>query len=291
MGSKTNIEWTDATWNPTRGCSRVSAGCVNCYAETFAATRLSGPGQAYEGLATMVNGHPRWTNTVRLVPKKLGEPLKWRSPKRVFVDSMSDLFHEQVPFAYVARVFAVMAITAREHTFQILTKRPERMRAFMIADETERQIEEAMAEWTHNLDFDWPPPNVWLGVSVEDQATADSRIPVLLQTPAAVRFISLEPQLADVDLEEYLYPRFAADDPRYYRPVGRGLDWIIQGGESGPARRSFDKEWARHTRDQCQAMGVAYFFKQAGGSRPAMDRELDGRTWDEFPIVREAVTI
>jgi len=289
MADKTGISWTDATWNPTRGCSRVSEGCRFCYAETFAATRLSGPGQAYEGLATTVNGHARWTNIVRLVPEKLGEPLTWRQPKRVFVDSMSDLFHEQVPFAYVARVFAVMAITAREHTYQILTKRPERMRAFMAGDGTAQLVEDAMAEWSHGTLDDWPLPNVWLGVSVEDQATADGRIPVLLDTDAACRFISLEPQLADVDLDSYLDPFFAADDPRSYLPGGRGVDWVIQGGESGRARRPFDKEWARRTRDQCASRGVAYFFKQAGGLRPGMDRDLDGRTWDEFPEVRAAV--
>lgn len=289
MSDKSKIEWTDATWNPTRGCSRVSAGCLHCYAETFAATRLSGPGQAYEGLATHVNGHARWTNEVRLVPNKLDEPLHWHTPKKVFVDSMSDLFHEQVPIAYIARVFAVIG-AARWHTFQVLTKRPERMYDTLCNGAFVDQVEYDMGAFTH-ADFEWPFPWLWLGVSVEDQATVDSRIPLLLETPATVRFISLEPQLEDVDLDAYLYETQydAVARAHGYPAIDHHLDWVIQGGESGPDRRPFDKDWARHTRDQCVAADVPYFFKQAGGPRPAMDRDLDGQVWDQFPAAREAV--
>lgn len=299
MSDKTAIEWTatvhedgtitpGATWNPMRGCTRVSAGCQHCYAEVVAA-RFGGPGLAYEGLATRVNGHPRWTNTVRLVPEKLAEPLHWTKPRRVFVNSMSDLFHEQVPDSYIARVCAIMAITAREHTYQILTKRPERMRAFMVGDDTAQLVEDAMAEWSHGTLDDWPLPNVWLGVSAEDQAAADGRIPLLLDTPAAIRFVSAEPLLGPIDLDDWwLCPRFAADDPRFYAPSGRGLDWIIAGAESGHGARAMNEDWVRSLRDQCGHFGsTAFFYKQRveGGHKVCLP-VLDGRVWAEFPEAR-----
>ncbi len=235
----THIQWTDKTWNCVRGCSKVSEGCRNCYAMTVA-HRFSGPGLPYEGLAHKVNGNPEWTNLVRELPEKLGEPLAWRKPCRIFVNSMSDLFHEQVSVTFIDQVWSVMA-RCPQHTFQILTKRPERMR--------------------YVVDHLLPCgilPNVWLGVSAEDQATADERIPLLLQTPAAVRFVSAEPLLGPIHMRQFL-----ADFE-----LGRGewgnLHWIIVGGESGPGARRMDLEWVRCIVSDTHIGGVACFVKQLG---------------------------
>src|SRR5690554_696205 len=196
MSAATNIEWTDRTWNPTRGCSRVSAGCDNCYAIRQARRQDYGPREvapgvrevtategAYHGLTRARNGKPDWSGIVEFVPEKLEDPLRWRKPQRVFVDSMSDLFHESLPWAQIERIFEVMQ-EAERHTFQVLTKRPDNMRQFM-------------ERWAFY--HEGPLPNVWLGVSVENQKTADERIPILLKTPAAVRFVSYEPALRPVD--------------------------------------------------------------------------------------------
>ncbi len=259
------IEWTDATWNPVRGCTRVSPGCEHCYAEKIA-HRFSGPGGAYEGLTEQRGGHlygARWTGKIRLVPEKLEEPLHWRKPRMVFVNSMSDLFHEGVPDEYIDEVFAVMAATP-EHTYQILTKRPERMlkwsRVAMESKPTVRCNEYARFDdglWCNSeTQIQWPLPNVWLGVSVEDQKRVDERIPLLLQTPAAVRFLSVEPLLGPVDLFPWM-------------PLGRGLelDWIIVGGESGPGARPCDVGWVQSIVAQCREARVPCFVKQLG-SRP-----------------------
>ena len=308
MGDRSAIPWTDATWNPIRGCSRVSEGCRNCYAERIAA-RFSGPGQPYEGLATMTPSGPRWSGKVELVESALDLPLRWRKPRRVFVNSMSDLFHEQVPDDWIDRVFSVIAL-APQHTFQVLTKRPERMRAYLsdaatrgrIAKTTDRyavvRAVEKMGEprievrpgsseeQTCHRDGDprnnalpnlrwgdqsenwidrnrhegrgggWPLDNVWAGVSVEDQATADERIPLLLQTPAAVRWVSYEPARGPVDFRLFL-DRGAAVETR-------GLDWLVIGGESGPRARPFALAWARRAIAQCRAAGVPMFLKQLG---------------------------
>lgn len=225
MSVDTSIEWCDATWNPIRGCSRVSEGCRHCYAEKVAA-RFSGKGLAYEGLAKRsASGEARWTGEVRLVEKHLTDPLRWREPRGIFVNSMSDLFHEKVPDEWIDRIFAVMAL-APQHTFQVLTKRPERMRAYF-ANRRERILSaipatettqwhvwaactalhvsgatQLVEPWSwgpgNSIDGPWPLPNVWLGVSVEDHASADARIPVLLDTPAAKRFVSAEPLLGSV---------------------------------------------------------------------------------------------
>lgn len=240
------IAWTDETWNPIRGCSRVSPGCENCYAERMAA-RFCGPGQPYEGLAK----DGRWTRRVRLVEERLCDPLRWKRPRRVFVNSMSDLFHEDLDLDDIARVFAVMDLAA-QHTFQVLTKRPGRMSDYMRA----------------RYDVCPAPDNIWLGVSVEDQQRADERIPLLTNTPAALRFISCEPLLGPVSLR------------RFQRKIG----WVIAGCESGPGARPMDLEWVRSLRDQCVAAGVPFFFKQAivnGRKDPAP--WLDGRPWAEFP--------
>ncbi|HQQ75743.1 MAG TPA: phage Gp37/Gp68 family protein [Thermoanaerobaculia bacterium] len=272
--SISKIEWTDRTWNPVRGCSRVSEGCRNCYAERFAA-RYSFDGQAFHGFARFgaskreggtITNRPEWTGRVELIPEKLSEPLRWKKPARVFVNSMSDLFHERLSIDAVAAVFGIMAC-APMHTFQVLTKRPARMRAFFDRIQSEPRfamsvgLSVAPANYPHALNFPavWPLPNVWLGVSVEDQATADERIPLLLQTPAAVRFVSYEPALGPVDFDRLVIPG-GTMAPLY----GKGLDWVIVGGESGPGARPFAIEWARSTVRACRAADVPVFVKQLG---------------------------
>jgi protein gp37 len=277
MGATTGISWTDATWNPIRGCSRVSEGCRHCYAEMLAG-RFSGPGQPYEGLAKKVGGEARWTGEVRFIEKHLEDPLRWRKPRRIFVNSMSDLFHERVADEWLDRIFVVMAL-APHHTFQVLTKRPERMRAYL-ADQG--RLEAIYAEW-YDLSGapaeaqEWPLPNVWLGVSVENQEAADERIPILLQTPAAIRFLSVEPMLSPVNL-------LNADEDGLRGGLLGALHWVICGGESGPGHRDMLLSWARSLRDQCTGHGVPFFFKQISDSRsgqPSGDPELD--RCKEFP--------
>jgi protein gp37 len=268
---ETSIEWTDATWNPVRGCARVSPGCENCYAEGQA-HRFSGPGQPYEGLTVLGKHGPRWAGRARFVPEMLDRPLRWRRPRRVFVNSMSDLFHEDVTNEQIAAVFGVMA-ACPQHTFQVLTKRPGRALEWFGWVEREAQPtpdgvpnphEDVMCgimAANRGADVDylglpglWPLPNVWLGVSVEDQQRADERIPLLLQCPAAVRFLSCEPLLGPVELGEMRYP---ADD----------IGWVIVGGESGPGARPCRVEWIRSVLAQCRAAGVPAFCKQLG-ARP-----------------------
>lgn len=330
--SSTSIEWTDVTWNPARGCSRVSEGCRNCYAEKIA-SRFSGKGQTFDGFADThlflgpgepLNRKGGWTGKVALVLEKLDEPLRWRKPRRVFVNSMSDLFHEALPDESIAAVFGVMA-AAHGHTFQILTKRPERMRrwfgwieqGFAGAGIGGTRLAPAGPSLTANYirscgewrSLKWPLPNVWLGVSVEDQATADERIPLLLQTPAAERFVSYEPALGPVDFGQLPNSGGFAEGQRYLDALKRlawdcnadgsyvdscaireGLDWIIVGGESGPGARPFDVAWARSTVEQCKAAGVAVFVKQMGSNvRDRNDRfatdtpPQDPRDWPEPP--------
>jgi protein gp37 len=281
MGDKSKIEWTEATWNPIRGCSRVSEGCRNCYAEAVAA-RFSGPGQPYEGLAKMTSHGPRWTGQVRVVKEHLFDPLQWRSPRRVFVNSMSDLFHEKLAGLHMDQVFAVMAM-APQHTFQVLTKRPERMRQYVNDQDASRRLGSALRSlalvWPKRClaaaayaieSIEWPLPNVWLGVSVEDQAAADERIPLLLRTPAAVRFLSCEPLLGPIDFHSMTTDPpnsgFALTDGLgcFDGEPPAGIDWVIVGGESGPHARPMHPDWARQIRDQCVAVGVPFFFKQWG---------------------------
>ncbi|MCA1811426.1 MAG: phage Gp37/Gp68 family protein [Halobacteriales archaeon] len=285
----TSIEWTDATWNPLRGCTAVSEGCRNCYAAGQAA-RFSGPGLPYEGLAKFTPQGPRWTGEVRLVPEHLEDPLRWRKPRRVFVNSMSDLFHPAVSNEFISCVFAVMA-AAPQHTFQVLTKRPERMAAWFewAAQHPHREgpgiggplaaLGEAICNFEGNLPAPfheetdlsclkvaWPLPNVWLGTSVEDQAAAEARIPHLLASPAVVRFLSCEPMLGPVDLRSAT--AFGMADPETTWAAAararRRVDWVIVGGESGRGARPMDLAWARSLRDQAQGAGAAFFFKQVG---------------------------
>ena len=260
MSLDTGIEWTDVTWNPIRGCSRVSEGCRNCYAELQAA-RFSGPGLPFEGLARRVNGRAAWTGKVRFVPKKLAEPLHWKKPRNVFVNSMSDLFHEKLSDEQIAAVFGVMA-QCPQHTWQVLTKRPERAERWFlwVARRGQPDVECFAAAGSLLPGGDglrlpyrrapWPLGNVHLGVSVEDPPTAEERLSVLLRCPAAVRWASYEPALAGVDFEPWLVPG--------------GLDWVVVGGESGPYARPFDLDWARQVVAQCRAASIPCFVKQLG---------------------------
>lgn len=277
------IEWTDTTWNPMRGCSRVSEGCRHCYAERQAA-RFSThalqdgdtPGGVFAGFAQMTQSGPRWTGKVELIPSKLDEPLRRRKPRRIFVNSMSDLFHERLSDEAIAAVFGAMA-ACQHHTFQVLTKRPERMRRWFewVAKELRGEAAmlldcttDALGLTVHGLgEFyarsrgaSWPLPNVWLGVSVEDQATADERIPLLLATPAALRFVSYEPALEAVDFTGWLYD----EEPAAPQPK---IDWLIVGGESGPSARPCDLAWIRSVVAQGREAGVSVFVKQLG-ARP-----------------------
>lgn len=295
MGDKSGIEWTDATWNPVTGCTKVSQGCKHCYAERDWSRLAHLP--AYQGRAfTDVACHP----------DRLDQPLRWAKPRRIFVNSMSDLFHEDVADEFIDEVFAVMSLTPR-HEFQILTKRPDRMRAYMrridasplLLDIARRVISNTRGIVSFRYDFAWPLPHVWLGVSVEDQAAADQRIPLLLQTLAAVRWISAEPLLGPIELHalphlhgygsphcsECGYPvtidalngytacgPSACDGPRVAT-----LDWVVVGGESGPKARPMHPDWARSLRDQCAAAGVPFVFKQWGEWSPQGDTLLHGK--------------
>jgi protein gp37 len=278
MGDKSKIEWTDATWNPTYGCVRVSPGCENCYAERFV-HRFSGPGQRHDGLTVIRGGRPGWSGKIQLAPERLGQVLRWKRPRMVFVNSMSDLFHEKIPFEYVAACFGAMAATPR-HTYQVLTKRPGRaLEFFLWLKERDTFVELAEQFSIHignggwdtlcHLESDeWPLPNVWLGVSVEDQLWADRRIPLLRSCPAAVRFLSCEPLLGPLDLAEYL----------------PSLGWVIVGAESGPGARPMDEEWVRLLKGQCVRGGVPFFFKQgAKGGHKITTPELDGQIWTQMP--------
>jgi protein gp37 len=271
MSDNSTIEWTDATWNPVTGCTEVTPGCDNCYAKTFANRWRGTPGHYFE------HGFD-----VQLRPDKLGLPLRWRKPRRVFVNSMSDLFHKAVTDEFIAEVFAVMAASP-QHTYQLLTKRHGRMRALLNDPEFRDLVKYESSVLAHegidvsgpNNPYDrWPLSNVWLGVSVEDQARAEFRIPALLDTPATVRWLSCEPLLGPIDLNR-------TDKDTL---VDGGIDWVVVGGESGLAARPIQIDWARQLRDRCTSAGIPFFFKQWGGRTPkANGRELDGRTWDEYP--------
>lgn len=263
MGERSDIEWTDATWNPVLGCDKVSPGCDHCYAETIAERFRGGPGYP--------NGFE-----VTLKPHRLEEPLRWRTPRRVFVNSMSDLFHPKVPDDYVAHCFAVMA-AGRRHVFQVLTKRPARMRSLLrssafwlsVQDSWYRlPLQDRVAAGPGKVGPGHPLPNVWLGVSVEDQERTEQRIPPLLATPAAVRFLSCEPLLGPVDLR--LEDCWLPDD--HYTAAER-IGWVIVGGESGPGARPLHPQWVRDLRDQARAARVAFFFKQWGAWRPLRNQE------------------
>ena len=295
MSERSTIEWTEATWNPIAGCSLVSPGCTNCYAMRRVAPRLSANPATphYAGTVQSSKGGPVWTGKIGIAADAvLLKPLKWRRPRMIFVNSTSDLFHPDVPEAVIDRVFAVMALCP-QHTFQVLTKRPERMREYLSSPATTdrvmlaglRLIETGKSPKARELEgwrpHPWPLPNVWLGTSVEDQQRADERIPHLLATPAAVRFISAEPLLGPIDVTGISYGGGVVvhalrgrridvfDDSwgereEYYAK----LDWVIVGGESGSGARPMHPDWARSLRDQCAAAGVPFFCKQWGEWAP-----------------------
>ena len=238
MSDNSAIEWTDATWNPVTGCTKVSPGCAHCYAETIT-LRFKRGGPFLPGMTTITTHYDR-----------LAIPGKWKTPRRIFVNSMSDLFHEYVPFDFVDEVFRRM-IKYNQHIYQVLTKRPERMLEYLNSTQTPC----------------WPG-HVWAGVSVENQYWAKKRIPVLIDIPAEVRFLSVEPLLKEVDLSQYL----------------RDIQWVIVGGESGHRSRPMKEEWVVRIRDDCVEAGVPFFFKQWGGrTSKSGGRELDRREWNETP--------
>lgn len=245
MATNSSIEWTEATWNPVAGCNVISPGCTNCYAMRMA-RRLEAMGQPkYAGTTRMSGGRPKWNGVVRVDEESLKLPATWRTGRMIFVNSMSDLFHDAVPLDFVQRVFETMRTTP-QHTYQILTKRAERLE-----------------ELAPNLDW---PSNVWMGVSVEN-ADYLYRIDHLRRTNAAIKFLSLEPLLGPLENMNL-----------------KGIDWVIAGGESGPGARTMDPSWVRSIRDQCQSADVAFHFKQWGGvNKKKTGRTLDGQTWDEFP--------
>lgn len=278
MSDKTGIEWTDATWNPITGCSVVSAGCKHCYAMKLAGTRLQHhPSRA--GLTQFTNNGPVWTGEVRFNEQWIDQPMKWTRPRMIFVCAHGDLFHESVPFEWIDKVFAVMAL-ADQHIFQVLTKRPERMLQYFQSFKTPEAEQRGwnVSEWawhkfntgiSSELNIAQIPkglPNVWIGVSVENQETSDERIPLLLQTPAAVRWISAEPLLGSVDLG--LLGTLPRSQHTNYTQTHDLLHWVVCGGESGSSARPMHPDWARSLRDQCQAAGVPFLFKQWGEWAP-----------------------
>ena len=268
---KGGIAWCDETWNPLRGCSKVSAGCDNCYAEGMA-KRFCKVGEPFAG--TITDGN--WNGTVRLIEEKLLDPLRWKRPRRIFVNSVSDVFHPNVPDEWVDRIFAVMALCP-QHTFQILTKRPERMREYCTSrqrvwlwDFPARYKNDAFLGMAFRAMI--PLPNVWLGVSIENQQAANERIPHLLATPAALRFLSCEPLLGVVDLPGR-HGRDITDEGTFDII---GIDWVIVGGESGPHARPMHPDWVRSLRDQCAEAAVKFMFKGWGEWAPESSVSMDG---------------
>lgn len=297
MADNTPIEWTDATWNPITGCSVVSPGCKNCYAMRLAGTRLQHH-PSREGLTRPSKAGPVWTGEVRLNREWTLDPIRWRRPRRIFVNAHGDTFHEKVPDPWIDALFFVMS-QAPQHTFQILTKRADRMRRYcqLLANETDRDTSMRMAIAANHLgrvstkhDFLWPLPNVWLGVSAEDQERANERIPELLETPAAVRWVSAEPLLGPIDLYHagaiihHIGGHVRGSDEIVDDWDEPKIEWVVVGGESGPGARPMHPNWARSIREQCSEAGIPFHFKQWGNwkplkaDRPVGDQEADG-TW------------
>lgn len=281
MSAKTKIEWTDATWNVVVGCTKVSAGCRDCYAirnawrlahnprlgivgaDASVPPELQNP---YKAVVEKVGGNINWTSKLHFFEERLDFPGRFSKPTKIFINGLSDLFHEALSFEQIDQVFQVAA-RYESHDFQVLTKRPNRMR-----DYSKRMASHAGGDGEdaphpeRQVPKTWPLQNVWLGVSVENETSAAERIPILSETPAAIRWISYEPALGPINWERWL----------------KGIDWVVCGGESGPGARPMQPEWARAARDACDEAGVPYFFKQWGGNKKAR-RVLDGRTHDEWP--------
>ncbi len=308
MGDKTKIQWADATWNPVVGCSKISEGCLNCYAFDLHTMRHKAKQEGKQ----LPEQYAKPFSEIQLFPNRLEQPLRWKRPRKIFVNSLSDLFHPDVPFDFIRAVWTTMAL-ARHHTFQVLTKRPQRaLEFFQWMRAQSWGVEETL-------------PNVWFGVTVENQQAADERIPLLLQIPAAVRWLSVEPMIGPVDLGQWLLtPGWT---PSYYdpdnihsypdaEPTNEHIDWVVCSGESGSKARHMHPDWARSLQDQCQAAGVPFFFKQWGewlmvhpdrqsyefssppekcmeisGSRfyrvgrDKAGRLLDGKLWDQYPNI------
>ena len=294
MAANSKIEWTNCTWNPLVGCSVCAAGCRFCYAMRMAHRLEAMSVPHYAGTTKKVNGKAVWTGQVNVAPEHvLMQPLRWKKPRRIFVNSMSDLFHEAVPDEAIDRIFAVMALCP-QHTFQVLTKRPARMREYLnrigaddpacdglgiLHAEAAPLLGDAVSDkaWEAMLCSDWPLPNVWLGTSISDQPDAEKFIPDLLATPAAVHFLSCEPLLGQIDLNPWLGKSGIGPGGRRFWNVA-GLGWVICGGESGPKRRPMDLAWARDVRDQCRAAGAPFFFKQVDKVQP-IPPDLMVREW------------
>lgn len=285
------IEWTDVTWNPLRGCRRVSPGCLHCYAERQASRGiLSGPGQPYEGLVQLTKHGPQWTGATA-GPDRLADPLRWKKPRKIFVCSMSDLFYEGHTVQQIAQVFGVMA-RAQRHIFQVLTKRIERARVLLSSPEFRQEVEFWMADVGVPLgeELRWPLPNVWLGTSIEQQRYVAPRTLELLGTPAAVRFLSLEPLLESVSLG--LMGTIPKDISPRYQPVSALLDWVIVGGESGPHARPCCAAWVREVVIQCMVNAVPVFVKQLGavtcctrvGNKQVLITDRKGGNMEEWPV-------
>lgn len=293
MADHSSIEWTEATWNVATGCTRVSEGCDHCYIERTVPFRVQGRRFDKPG----VGG----TTGVKVHSERLHLPLRWRKPRRVFVNSLADLFHDDIPDRFIAETYAVMAL-AKQHTFQLLTKRPARMRSLLAGARTNGfwdDLAAALFARGYSGAIEWPLPNVWAGVSVESQKWADIRIPALLGTPAAVRWLSCEPLLGPVDLTRLAansrqQPEMVYDavgqrygvPGRWQASTSARIDWVVVGGESGPGARPMHPDWARSLRDQCTATGVPFFFKQWGEWAPwatyfAADKDEHGR-WDAY---------
>lgn len=288
------IEWTDVVLNPVTGCTRASAGCDNCYAFKMTKRLQEMGDKKYIGLVN--DGKSHFNGVVKCHEDVLTKPLSWKKPKRVFVNSMSDLFHKDVPFEFIDKVFAVMALCPHL-TFQILTKRPERMAEyfesrkltlgelpFAVGDAMNGFVTGKMADHLDSIDaqWTWPLPNVWLGTSCENQEAANERIPHLLKCPAAVRFLSIEPQISNITLH-------VTDDElgAQWNVLEMGIHWVIVGGESGPGARPFDPQWALNLKAQCKSANVPFFFKQMG-SNPIGVQKLNskGSDWVGFDELR-----
>lgn len=328
MGDKTGINWTNATWNPLVGCSIVSPGCINCYAMHQAARiQRMQPSSHYVGTTKQVNGNTVWTGVLKSAPEHIWEaPLRWQKPRKIFVNSMSDLFHENMPVEYIDRVFAVMYLASR-HTFQVLTKRPAVMSKYLHDKQTPIRIAELVKSYTDRADIfgqavrreGWlkaaamPYKNVWLGVTVENQKAADERIPILMAVPAAIRFLSVEPLIGPVALKfvrcingcGFISPVPVNNGKDYgcpechsivnaMRMVSRPglffykkpIDWVIVGGESGDDARPMHPSWAENIMRECMTAGVPFFFKQWGQWQPDDGLLHAKNIVENMPLVR-----